>query len=77
MGDVVARSEIDLVGRLSVESGVRNDGLVLLDVEAKESSKYLERFDSMEQTPVVFEGAPEHFDDGVAEVQVSLRDEAA
>ena len=36
MGDVVARSEIDLVGRLSVECSVRNDGVVLLDVEAHE-----------------------------------------
>ena len=54
MGDVVACSEIDLVGRLSVECRVRNDGVVLLDVEADESSKRLERVDSMEHAPVVF-----------------------
>ena len=54
-GHLFATSEIHLVGCLASESGMRNDGVVLLDVEFDELLKGSERVERMQIEPAVLQ----------------------
>ena len=53
--DLVARAEVDLVGGLSAEGGVRDYGIVLSHIETDESAHGSEGIELVEIEPIVLQ----------------------
>jgi hypothetical protein len=71
-GHLLATSEIHLVGCLARESGMRNDGVVLLNVEFDEVLKGSERVEGMQIEPAVLQRPPPGFDQGIGIADLDL-----
>jgi len=64
-GHLLATSEIHLVGCLARESGMRNDGVVLLDIEFDKLLKGSERIERMQIEPAVLQRPPPGLNQGI------------
>ena len=71
-GDMAARAEAHLVGRLPIESRVGHDGVVFCYVERDKALEGGRRDELVQEEPVVLHRSPERLDHGVGEIDFDL-----
>ncbi len=72
VSDPIGLIEVDLVGRLSIESVMGHFRFVPVDVEIDELLELREAFERMQVEPLVAQRTPECFDHGIAETDLDL-----
>ncbi len=58
-GHVIARAEVDLIGRLTAKGGVGHHAVVLRDVKRGQACDGLHGVERVEIEPLVAQGSPE------------------
>ena len=70
--DALATPEVHLVGGLASEGGVRDDGIVLVDVERDQLLQASESVELVQGQPAMLERTPESLNHGIREADLNL-----